>query len=166
MSTHFEFMAKNYFRVNRFRGLKSSLILTLTAFLFFSCSKTDDKTTSTDATFSSIYTKILSVNCVTCHTTGGGSSGVSDLDFSSQTNAYNDLMGTVKKQSTCTSLRRVEPSTPSRSYVLALLIDDYNKDNFAGVTNCKPPVEHITNTRLNSTDKLAIIDWISAGASK
>ena len=132
------------------------------------CSKTDDKTTDFPATFSNIYSKILSVTCVNCHTTGGGSSGVNDLDFSNANNGYSDLFSLVKSPSspsTCTSVRRVVKNTPSQSYLAGVLFSDYNIDNFAGSSGCKPNTKHLGYWSPSTAEKNAIIDWIAAGAS-
>lgn len=141
--------------------------------LFVSCSNSVDSTTGTvTGTWSSLYANVFSdsTTCKDCHRGAGSSSGITNLDFSSSSTSYNQLVNVIvsnpSSPASCNTIRRVDPNQPTKSFLMGLLFSDYNTNNFGGQSGCQPATTHysVHNVILSSTVKQAIIDWINAGA--
>lgn len=152
-------------------GIKIFLLAVMMASGFLvSCSK-DPGTSSTEVspTFTSLYTNVFgSLTCVNCHQPGGSAytDGVNTLDFTSSSAAYNGLLATVQSPSNpsqCGSVKRVLSGSPTSSYLLGTLFSDYNIDDFAGSSGCRP-YAHTIN--LGASTKNAIVQWIQNGAAQ
>ncbi len=148
------------------------LVLSSLGFLF-GCSKSETtaSTTTVTSSFTSIYTNTLSSSsCKTCHQPGGSAwdDGI-HTDFTSQSAAYRDLT-TLSVQSgsntSCASAKIVTASNTQKSYLLAILFDDYTSSNFGGVSGCTPTASHRQyGAALSSSEKTALVQWITNGAA-
>jgi hypothetical protein len=122
-----------------------------------------------DGTFTNVYQNTLKTACIQCHVPGGAptNDGVK-LDFTDQNTAYQTLMGSnVSGQisvGSCGGIKIVNPGNPASSYLAGVLFSEYNTDNFAGVSTCKPYTAHLTDQNLSADEKTAIISWIQSGA--
>lgn len=132
------------------------------------CGKIADEPAS--GTFGSVYKALKNNSCQECHVPTGSATVTShvELDFTSQTTAYTTLInGTVKGSTsvgTCSGVKLVVPSSPSTSYLAAVLFSSYSHDDF-GKTGCTPYSTHNSvDTHVTSTEQKSIIDWISNGA--
>jgi len=135
--------------------------------IFTGCSetkKTEDS--SLQPTFTSIYSKLF-VSCRNCHLGVGSSSGVDDLDFSNLNQAYSDLFNLAKNPSNpsqCAGIYRVVRSEPNKSFLLGLILNTYNVNDFGGVPGCKPSVDHLSSLNFSDSEKSTLIQWIQQGA--
>lgn len=124
---------------------------------------------SVPATMTGLYTSVFSQACINCHVPSKSAAlaGNSNVDFSSQSAAYSTLVGTfvtgTTGSTTCSSVRLVNGSDPSTSYLAAVLLPQYNHTNFAG-TSCTPYTEHLQSMNLCDSEKNALIAWIQSGA--
>lgn len=121
-------------------------------------------------TFGHVYQTIKTSNCVECHNPTGAAkkdSGV-DLDFTTQATAFAGLSANVVTGATsktiCLNVKLVTAGDVTKSYVAAVLISDYNKDNFGGKAGCKPYTVHLQDTNLRADEKTSLVNWITAGA--
>lgn len=139
--------------------------------ILFSLSGCSPATSEESANFTSIYNTVLSGTCVNCHFPGGSAwqSGVT-LDLSNMDNAYNDLLNravqNVSNPSQCMNVRRVQPGSPTTSFLMGVLFSDYNRNNFANVSGCQPSVAHLSYVNLSSTEKGNLATWINNGANR
>ncbi|MGK5083388.1 hypothetical protein WDW37_08775 [Bdellovibrionota bacterium FG-1] len=150
--------------------MKLFLILGL-ALLMMSCgqvaSVTPDPVT---ANFSSIYSHLFKTACIECHVPTGAATvakGV-QLDFTTQALAYATLtsgsVAAIDSVGKCPSVKLVVTGQVASSYLAGVLIQDYFKDNFAGVTGCTPYNVHLSDQNLTADEKTAIVSWIQNGA--
>lgn len=154
-------------------------VIASAALVFIGCSKDmlNDNTKNIDGSmasplgpnFNSLFENIFSkISCKSCHRPGGAS-GV-NLDFTSADNAYNDLLNRgveiPSNPSQCQTVRRVVSGQPGSSYLMGVLFNDYNKDNFAGVSGCRPNVAHLSQVNLSAAEKTALEGWIRGGAAR
>lgn len=120
-----------------------------------------------DPTFKSLYNELFgTLTCVNCHQPGGAAhvDGVTTLDFSDPGASYNGLLATTQRPSNpsqCGNVKRVVPGEPDASYLLATLFAEYNRENFAGSSGCKP---YAHNVNLSGDEKAALVQWIQQGA--
>ncbi len=125
-------------------------------------------------TMTNIYSHVFSTQCVSCHTPGKSpyEDGLSQLDFSTAASAYASLTssstGRVSGAASglgCQNILYVNSASPTTSYLMAVLSDDYATNNFAGMAGCIPLNSHRTGlVNLCSSDVSAISQWILNGA--
>lgn len=142
------------------------LLLVGVLFLITGCSETKKTDDSLQPTFTSIYSKLF-ISCKNCHAGVGSSSAVDDLDFSTLNQAYSDLFNLVKNPSNpsqCAGLYRVVRNDPSKSFLLGLILNTYNVNDFGGVVGCKPSVDHLSSLNYTEAEKSTLIQWIQQGA--
>ena len=121
-----------------------------------------------DPSFTSIYTNVLSQNCASCHQPGGsGTLNGANLDFSSQSQAYNTIFDMVAglSSSGCTSLHNVVASAPRSSYLLAVIDSSYNRAGFGAASGCQPIASHVSGGYASPAAQAAIVTWITNGAA-
>ena len=157
--------------MNSVRQMVRVLPLILFASMSIFLTNCGDKNADTTNTFSSIYAATFKTACIQCHVPGTSTyvtNGV-HLDFTSATTAYTTLTtNTVAGSSsigTCAGIKIVAASAPTSSYLLGVLFQDYHVNNFAGVSGCTTYATHLTDQNISSTQKSAIIAWITAGAA-
>jgi hypothetical protein len=148
-----------------------TLLLALTALLLTRCGTQDATSSGVDPTFNSLYTRVLSKNCVGCHQPAGSATQDSEtqIDFTTKALAYSTLTGgnstgiSANINNQCSNVPLVSPSHPENSYLLATLATDYHHDNFynAGCTPYSPSAHGAT---IGTAEKNAIVEWIKAGA--
>jgi len=121
------------------------------------------------ATFTQAYSQVLGqANCVSCHQPGGSAminNGV-QLDFSTQTSAYNTLMNNfvTATDRTCANVRIVVPNNAPVSYLATVLFPSYYQQNDFVVAGCTPYSGHETTFSFSTSDVNVVIGWINAGA--
>ena len=150
---------------------KAVLALATMSVLFLSgCGEISKLTegTTTSGTFSDVYTKTLNNDCIQCHD-GADTNQFGNLDFSSQTKAYESLTsGTVSGPSSgniCAGVKLVDAGVPASSYLLATLFTDYTaSSNYAGVATCIPYNAHALLDALSSSKKASLVAWVTSGA--
>lgn len=148
------------------------LLLSAMGTLLTQCNpKKDLDVTGVQGTFSSIYTNVLSKNCVGCHSPGGaGPTAGSDLDFSNQSTSYQSLKnGSVKGYSAngsgqCNNVYLVQSGQPQSSYLLATLYSDYYKTDFVRA-GCDPYQPSGHGATVGADEKNAMVKWIQNGAA-
>lgn len=152
-------------------GVRIFLVGASLAWTLFSLSGCSPATSEESANFASIYNTVLSGTCLNCHFPGGSAwqAGVT-LDLSNMDNAYNDLLNravqNVSNPSQCMNVRRVQPGSPTTSFLMGVLFSDYNRNNFANVSGCQPSVAHLSYVSLSSAEKGNLATWINNGANR
>lgn len=125
---------------------------------------------STATTFTEVYNASFSVTCVNCHNPGHADYADTGLDFTNGDTAYNTMVNVLvsgpANPTTCGTVRRVNPGSAATSYLLGVLFSQDNTNNFAGVTNCRPPNAHIGYSNLSQAERTSIIAWINNGANR
>jgi hypothetical protein len=120
-----------------------------------------------------IYTPIIAMKCMPCHTKASGQDG-GPLDMSSAMAAYTSLVGTAtpptgalaKTDMNCKLLDskklRVEPGDPMHSYIYIKIT---NSDATLMGMNCGPAMpETSSHLTLTADQKQKVSDWITQGA--
>lgn len=155
-----------------FETLKLTGLLLAVPLLLTNCgSKNNSNTSGIQPTFTSIYTNILSKNCVQCHEPQGSATQVSgtQIDFSNKSSAYQTLTSGTTSGDTailsgqCTNVPLVHASHPESSYLMATLATDYHHSDFYK-PGCTPYSPSGHGATIDSTEKDAIVDWIKNGA--
>ncbi len=150
--------------------LRGALGLIVIVFINNCGSNKESLNTDIQPQFSSIYTNILSKNCVGCHSPGGsGFNSGAQIDFSTVSSAYSTLVsGLVHGNSAnlggqCNNVYLVQAGLPNASYLLATLFNDYYHINFVQ-SGCDPypPSGHAAS--VGDDEKKALVGWINAGA--
>lgn len=148
-----------------------ALTLAASLALLSGCGDTGTKTATTATTFTELYNNTLkvSVTCKGCHISGGaGTTAGAALDFSTQALAYSTLtQSTVAGGSsvgTCSSVRIVTASDPTRSYIVGMFVTSYQTANFGGKSGCTPINTHSTAGYMSAAEQSALLSWINAGA--
>jgi len=156
--------------------IKLSIIVktfSLLAFLVLITRCDSKKSTGTGAvssTLSSIYTNVLSRNCVQCHEPGASATvnNSTQVDFSSPSSAYQTLTSLtstgISTGSQCSNVPLVSIGHPEQSYLLATLSSDYFHTDFYQ-NGCTPYSPDAHGATLSSTELHAIVEWIQNGAS-
>ncbi len=123
------------------------------------------------ADFNSIYTEILSKNCVQCHEPEGSATvnNFVQLDFSTASSAYQTLTTetstgvAANTNGQCFGVPLIVKSSPTESYMLATLSTQYNHTNFYK-TDCSPYLPDAHGATVSASDLDAIVKWIQDGA--
>jgi hypothetical protein len=100
------------------------------------------------ATFTTVFSQILSPKCAACH-------GTPPVDFSAKAAAYTSLVG-ADTASTCLGMKRVVAGDAAAS----ILVQAIKAEGCRGVTGRMPPA----GNALTSAEIDLVISWISAGA--
>lgn len=157
-------------RAQILRRLLQTLALATSTLFLTHCGKTADTPTTT-ASFASIYTTILGTACIQCHVPGQPvyvTRGVR-LDFTNASVAYttltNNLVAGQSSTGTCSGIKIVQAGATNQSYLAGVLFQDYHIANFAGVTNCTPYANHLSDQNISASQEAAIVSWINAGAA-
>lgn len=142
----------------------------LIAIIFSNCTK-ESPLDSSKSKFTQFYESVKT-NCVQCHAPDQMAqlNYSIPLDFSTQDKAYSDLTSNKSKNSvdsSCDGIAYVTAKNLNKSYIMAVFVDSYNINDFAGVVNCKPPSYHLNSSLgLKSSEKTLLQDWILEGAQK
>ncbi|MCB0342207.1 MAG: c-type cytochrome [Pseudobdellovibrionaceae bacterium] len=149
--------------VKGFFGLAFTLLLAR-------CSDPLNTAGDVEPTFSSLYSKLFSTECASCHQPGGsGYVAGAPLDFSSTSTGYFSLfqsVGGASNSGTCGSLSNVAAGSPSQSYLMGVVSSQYYEDNFGGVSGCTPINTHINGVvNLSTSEQAALEQWIQSGAA-
>jgi len=120
--------------------------------VFIGCSD-ETSVNPVEATFSSIYSDIISIRCATsgCH---DGSHP--RLNMQTKENAYTELLN---KTSSVGGLKYIEPGLPNSSYFYLKIIPDGT-----GREKSRMPLDGGTNGYLSSAQIDAIKEWIEDDA--
>lgn len=149
-------------------------ILQISLLLFWAgCSSKDDsKTSSTsESKFSQLYKSLFgNYSCKQCHIPGGQAYDIqaSELNFSSKELAYSTLMNKSAlstSASFCEGISYVHPGNPQLSYLVPVLIEEYNHLDFAGKENCQPLTTHNDFNNVTAVEKKLLLEWIQEGAN-
>lgn len=138
--------------------------------LLVSCGKQTQA--PTPGTFTAVYTNTLSSACIQCHVPTGAvysaGGGNVKLDFSTQATAYTTLIGVkvagTSTVGTCGDNFLVVASGATKSYLAAVLFDDYSTANFGGQSGCTPYAVHHQDQHLSADEKASMVKWITDGA--
>lgn len=158
--------------INFCNNILKNIFILFTLLILVRCGeKTETTSTETAPNFSSIYTNVLSKNCVQCHEPSGSATinNGTRIDFTNKAIAYQTLTSytssgySANLSNQCTSVYLVVPGAPTNSYLLATLSESYHRANFM-VANCTPYSPNAHGASLNSTDLNAMVQWITSGA--
>ncbi len=149
-------------------------MLALTALTLTHCadkSNSPSPTQNVEPTFSSLYTHVLSKNCVGCHEPQGSATinANTTLNFTSLSLAYQTLtQGTsvglaANISAECSNVPLIVGGEPLSSYLLATLFIDYFKTDFYK-QGCTPHSPSAHGATVNSNEKSAFVQWIQNGA--
>jgi hypothetical protein len=114
---------------------------------------------SSSATFTQVYTQVISQKCAPCHTTSGGD-GVKFgmLDMTSQSAAYKNLVGVAAAGDQCGGKgTRVVAGNPGSSIM-------YEKVDPSAASPCGAKMP-LGGAALSTAEAALIDSWIAGGAS-
>lgn len=143
----------------------------LSAILMFASGCGDQSSnTSITSNFSSIYSNLLSTDCMSCHVPGGvATSDGANFDLSTEDTAYSTLTSNTfggTSSSGCGTVSLVDAGSASTSGLMAILFDDItNSDGGFVLISCTPYSVHHSDQNISDEERTAITDWINNGAA-